>query len=739
VGSLAASINRAFARSSDLVLFGAVALALATVVIPVPPAMMDWLIAANMSVSLLLLFLSMGINKPSQLTSFPTLILLTTLFRLALNISTTRLILLEANAGEIIDGFGNLIVRGNFVVGTVVFLVVTLIQLIVITKGTERVSEVSARFGVDAVPGKQMAIDNDLAQGRIKQPEAQARREELERESTMFGAMEGATKFVKGDAIAGLVIVAVNIVGGLLVGVTQMGMTAGEAARTFAILTIGDGLVSQLPALMISLAAALVVTRVADPSGAPGISKGAAFDIIREVLAQPRAMLAGAGALLLLGVANVVLDLLPPLPFFGLALAAGVLGFVGLRLKRDEHRREREVLAARDTAALGTSVASPPTARTAPEPKRLPIVIRFHTDSLRAILQPDQPEAAKAVQDMLQQVRRKVSMATGFQYPPIQCTRAEGSGFRPPECGFVITLGTTAIWNGGLPRAMVMSGARCTLLPMARLQAAGIEAQTAVLAGLWIPVAIFAKEQDAAVRGLGVETYGPEQLFQDAMLDALRRSAGDIFGVQEASVMVEELREFAPDLVEAVIPQMFALHEVAEVMCRLLREDVPVADVRLILEGLARWRGKHKDPIEVANFVRVHLRRVICAKLSVASPAGPVIRYFTMDRDLERAIEDHVVMTDHGLVVGLGDSDLGLLRKGMQSANERAMRLGVPRVIVTDGAIRSQVRAALEEYPEFAVLSRRELAPGYRAERVGEVGGVLAAAAQPVAGASSAS
>lgn len=736
MGSVLAAFNRLFSRSSDLILFGAVALALATVVIPVPPAMMDWLIAANMSVSLLLLFLAMGINKASQLSSFPTLILLTTLFRLALNISTTRLILLEANAGEIIDAFGNLIVQGNFIVGTVVFLVVTLIQLIVITKGTERVAEVSARFGVDAVPGKQMAIDNDLAQGRIKQPEAQARRDELERESTLFGAMEGATKFVKGDAIAGLVIVVVNILGGMLVGITQMSMSGGEAARTFAILTIGDGLVSQLPALMVSLAAALVVTRVADPASGQSSAKGAAFDIFRELLAQPRAMLAGAVALAVLGVANLVLDLLPAMPFLGMAIVVGAMGVTGLRLRQNEAKREREVQAARDA---GAAVSTPGTVtaqagRPAPEPKRLPILVQFHGESLRDLLQPDQPDVAKGVQDRLHLVRRSATSITGFQYPPVQCVRSNDPAYRLPEFGFSVGLGPTVLAYSGVPREMVTQGWRCAMVPVAQLRAASIEAESAIIPGLRFTVSIFSQEHEGAVRALGVETLGVDQLFERLLRDILVRSAGDIFGVQEASSLVEDLRELAPDLVEAVVPQMFALHEVTEVMCRLLREEVPVGDIRLILEGLSRWRGKLKDPVEVTEFVRYHLRRVLCRRLSVASPSGQIIRYFTLDRDIERAIEDNVAMTDLGPAVGLGDSDLALIRKSMASAYERAARLAMPKVIVTDAAIRPHVRAALSDYPDFAILSRRELAPGYRAERVGEIGGVLAAPAGSVAG-----
>ncbi|MEM6313755.1 MAG: FHIPEP family type III secretion protein, partial [Planctomycetota bacterium] len=323
-------LNELISRGSDIFVAASVLMIIVLLVIRVDQTVMDWLIAINISIAALVLLTVLYIPDPRRVPSFPTLLLLTTLFRLGLNVSTTRLILLEADAGEIIDTFGQFVVAGNFVVGAVVFLVLVVIQFVVIAQGAERVATVSARFTLDSLPGKQSVIEQDMAAGRISPERGQRERAALDRESKLYGAMDGAMKFVKGDAIAGIIISLVNVVGGLVVGVLQQGMDVGEAAQVYTLLTVGDGLVSQIPALLLSVSAGLVVTRVAaemdtDKPGSTNIGR----DIIEQILSQKRALLLLAVLLLMVTASSVLFNTgFPIVPFLALTGIAAALYFV---------------------------------------------------------------------------------------------------------------------------------------------------------------------------------------------------------------------------------------------------------------------------------------------------------------------------------------------------------------------------------------------------------------------------
>ena len=306
-------------RYADLGLAFLVVAVVGMMIVPVPPFILDLLLVLNISISMVMLLIAMYIPSALQLASFPTIILVTTLFRLALNVSSTRLILLEASAGEVIASFGQFVVRGNFVVGAVIFLVLLLINMLVISKGSERVAEVAARFTLDAMPGKQMSIDADLRAGALDLDEARQKRKDLGRESQLFGSMDGAMKFVKGDTIAGLIITAINIIAGIIIGVTQRGMTAGEAVETYSILTIGDGLVSIIPALLMSVCAGLIVTRVASEEEDANLG----MDLATQVFAQPKAFMIAAGFIFLVG----LVPGLPTIPFAIMAIVIGGLSY----------------------------------------------------------------------------------------------------------------------------------------------------------------------------------------------------------------------------------------------------------------------------------------------------------------------------------------------------------------------------------------------------------------------------
>ena len=319
-------LSQTIGRYSDLLMAGLVVIIISMLIIPVPPVMLDLLIVLNMSISVLLLLLAIYIPNALQIASFPSLLLITTLFRLALNVSSTRLILLTAKAGDVIKAFGDFVVQGNLVVGIVIFLILTIINFLVITKGAERVAEVAARFTLDAMPGKQMSIDADLRAGALDMDEARKKRNDLSRESQLFGSMDGAMKFVKGDSIAGLIITAINIIAGIVIGTSMLEMTAADALRVFAILTIGDGLVSQIPALLIAITAGLIVTRVASEEESQHLGKDIAF----QLLAQPRAFVIASTLMVLLG----LVPGLPTIPFFVLAMMSGGIGYGLIRTKK---------------------------------------------------------------------------------------------------------------------------------------------------------------------------------------------------------------------------------------------------------------------------------------------------------------------------------------------------------------------------------------------------------------------
>ncbi|HVU53325.1 MAG TPA: FHIPEP family type III secretion protein, partial [Polyangia bacterium] len=320
-GNQGQDLRAALVRHADLLLAGVVVAIVAMMVVPLPTPLLDLLLSVNIAAAVTLLLVSLYVGEALKIATFPTLLLLTTLFRLALEISATRLILLRADAGEVIHAFGNFVVAGNLVVGAVIFVILTVVQFIVISKGAERVAEVAARFTLDAMPGKQMSIDAELRAGHIDAREARVRRAALARESQLFGAMDGAMKFVKGDAIAGIIVLAVNVVGGLVIGVLQRGMDVGAAARVYTVLTIGEGLVAQIPALLVSTAAGIIVTRVAseDDGGASHLGR----EVARQVLAQPKALAIAAAMLALLA----VVPGLPALPFLALGAALGTIAW----------------------------------------------------------------------------------------------------------------------------------------------------------------------------------------------------------------------------------------------------------------------------------------------------------------------------------------------------------------------------------------------------------------------------
>jgi type III secretion protein V len=707
-------------KYSDIVLAFGVVVIIGLLIFRVTTEVMDILLALNISVSCLILLTALYIPDAMKLPSFPTILLLTTLFRLALEVSATRLILLEANAGEIINAFGNFVVAGNFVVGGVVFLILTLVQFLVVAKGSERVAEVAARFTLDAMPGKQMSIDADLRNQLISPEQARERRQALERESKLYGAMDGAMKFVKGDAIAGIIIALVNIIGGMVVGVLQQGMTPGEAAQTFTLLTIGDGLVSQIPALLICVSAGLVVTRVAgaqqDPAGGGG--GNVARDIVENVLGNPKA----------LAVVSVVLALtgfvpgFPKFAFWTFAALTGALSFP--RLAAAKAAGFAGAMAAAPGAAApgapaGTAPGAKPGAPGAPlddgkaMPRRLypvPAVLELGHDLERMFTNPDGTARPEQRQLLEEGVREMLSEETGISFPAVSL-RIENPQLRPNEYGVVVFDATLA--RGAITPDLALALADAETCASRGIQATAMRIPWSRATACAISIVDIDKATEA-----GIRTLSADKMIVNHVLVTLRRNASEFVGIQEVSNLIERLKQERPDLIKAVIPTQLTLAQVTEVIKHLLRERTPVRDLRAILESLAKHSQNQKSPAALAELVRRDLRRLLCAKYSVGRQT---LHYYAMQPDIERMIQEATVETASGPEVALPFSDQRRIIDAMEKTiDPRRHLVNDPVVLTAIPGVRRYLRQAMEFiFPEVVFLSFQELAPECVPNQVG--------------------
>jgi len=547
----AGDVRTLLTRYSDLGLAGMVVAIVGMMIVPLPTPLLDLLISVNIAAGVVLLLVAIYVSDALKIATFPTLLLLTTLFRLALEVSATRLILLRADAGEVIHAFGNFVVAGNLVVGAVVFLILTMIQFIVISKGSERVAEVAARFTLDAMPGKQMSIDAELRAGHIDHNEARRRRAALARESQLFGSMDGAMKFVKGDAIAGIVVLAVNIVGGLVIGVLQRGLDVAAAARTYTVLTIGEGLVSQIPALVISTSAGIIVTRVASEEEGAHLGR----DIGLQVMAQPKAIAIAAGLLVLLAI-------VPGLPAAPFVTLAAVLGFIAWRLLRAP-ARDAAAGVALAAAGTGATPGRAPAARAGealPIPVLTPIAVEVSAE-LGALIGPRGPgDAGPFLAEVVPQIRERLFAELGLPLP-VTRLRPGVAGLAPTA--FVIRLNEVPLGRGDIPRDAWAGGA-------ARLG--------------------------------------------DEVLALVRRYGHELFGLEEAQGLLDALERTHPALVREVVPKLISPVLLTDVLRRLVEEGISLRNLRDILGALAEWAPQERDPVALTEHVRVALRRAITYK-----------------------------------------------------------------------------------------------------------------------------
>ncbi|HDX8452893.1 SctV family type III secretion system export apparatus subunit AscV [Aeromonas hydrophila] len=672
-------------------------------VLPLPPVALDILIAINMTISVVLLMMAVYINSPLQFSAFPAVLLITTLFRLALSVSTTRMILLQADAGQIVYTFGNFVVGGNLVVGIVIFLIITIVQFLVITKGSERVAEVSARFSLDAMPGKQMSIDGDMRAGVIDVHEARERRSVIEKESQMFGSMDGAMKFVKGDAIAGLIIIFVNILGGVTIGVTQKGLSAADALQLYSILTVGDGMVSQVPALLIAITAGIIVTRVSSEESADLGS-----DIGAQVVAQPKAMLIG-------GVLLVLFGLIPGFPmvtFFTLAAVVTAGGyFIGLR-QRNAQSSNQDLPTVLAQGAGAPAARSKPKAGGKPRGKlgekeefamTVPLLIDVDA-ALQAELE------AIALNDELVRVRRALYLDLGVPFPGIHLRFNEGVGAGE----YLIQLQEVPVARGLLRPGYLLVQENASQLELLGIP---YEEGTPLLPGqptLWV-----AKEHQERIEKMRLAALTPDQVVTWHLSHVLREYAEDFIGIQETRYLLEQMEGSYGELVKEA-QRIIPLQRMTEILQRLVGEDISIRNMRAILEAMVEWGQKEKDVVQLTEYIRSSLKRYICYKYANGNNILPA---YLLDQQVEEQIRGGVRQTSAGSYLALDPTiTQSFLEQVRHTVGDLSQMQNKP-VLIVSMDIRRYVRKLIEgDYHALPVLSYQELTQQINIQPLGRVG-----------------
>ncbi|OAF03740.1 EscV/YscV/HrcV family type III secretion system export apparatus protein [Bradyrhizobium centrolobii] len=661
----------------DLMVALMLLLAIGMMIVPIPILAIDTLIGFNLGFAVLLLMVALYLSTPLDFSSLPGVILISTVFRLALTIATTRLILAEADAGSIIHTFGDFVISGNIAVGIVIFLIVTMVQFMVLAKGAERVAEVAARFTLDALPGKQMAIDAELRNGHITQNEARSRRSALERESQLYGAMDGAMKFVKGDAIAGLVVICINMLGGITIGLLSKGMSLDEALHQYTLLTIGDALISQIPALLLSITAATIVTRVNGPFG---LNLGT--DIVNQLTASTRALRLAACVLVLMG-------LIPgfPLPVF-LVLAAV---FTAASFVKDA------VQGAKAGANVAAMAPAQPHKQTLPA-EALPIALFLAPSLTRAIDKEDLQQQIARVSDL-------VSADLGITIPriPVQVDQ------QLPQSQFRVDVEGVPVEQGSVdPTQLSLTD------DLANLELSGIPFRhDRDTNRIWIE-----QSHASALRAAGIGHHRASELLALCVHSALTRHAQRLIGIQETRQLLGRMEQEYADLVKEVL-RTTSIPRIADVLRRLLDEGIPIRNTRLVLEALAEWSEREKNVVLLTEYVRSGLRRQICHRYANAHRVVPA---FIIERETEDIVRSAVRDTAVGPYLALEDRHSEMLLSQMRQIHSRIAAGRTQPVILGSMDVRRFVRGFLTRNRiDLAVLSYQDLASDFAIQPVGSV------------------
>ena len=664
---------------------------LVVLILPLPPLLLDLALAISIILSVLILMTALFIHTPLEFSAFPTVLLISTMLRLALNLASTRLILAHGHegthaAGHVIEAFGNFVMAGNFVIGIIVFTILVIVNFVVITKGSGRIAEVAARFHLDAMPGKQMAIDADLSAGLIDETEARTRRKSLEDESGFFGAMDGASKFVRGDAIAGLLVVFVNIIGGMIIGIAQQGMPFADAARTYTLLTVGDGLVTQVPALIVSTAAGLLVTKA-------GIAGSADKALLAQLSDYPKA-LGMSGAVMIV---MALLPGIPMIPFLALGGGAGALAYV-------IDKRQKLALAAK--AKTAEDAKGPP-----PEE---PIGASLKIDDLKIelgyALLPlvNSPNGGDRVTEQIKALRRSLAIEMGFVMPAVRIL----DNVQLEANSYVIKIkevdaGTGRIWPG---QHMVMdpTGAQVNLPGLHTTE------PTFGLPATWVDVA---QKEEATLKGYTV--VDAATVLSTHLTELLKANMAELLSYAEVQKLIKELPKEQSELVKDIVPSQITVSGIQRVLQLLLAERISIRDLSSILEGIADAIAFTRNPVTIGEHVRVRLARQICGQHTTRGGYLPLI---ALSAKWEQNFAESIVGQGDERSLAMQPSRLSEFITLVRERFEDAAREGEAPVLVTSPGIRPFVRGIVERFrSQTSVLSQSEIHPRVRLKTVGSI------------------
>jgi len=672
-------------KYGDIIVTLAIISIIAIIIIPIPLGAVDLLLSFNIALALLILVKAIYTEETLDFSIFPSLLLITTLFRLALNVTTTRYILSTGFAGGLIETFGSFVMQGSAIIGFVIFLIITVIQFMVITKGSERVSEVAARFTLDAMPGKQMAIDADLNAGLIDDQEAKERRKKVQRESDFFGAMDGASKFVKGDSIAGIIISIINIIAGFAIGMLTEDLGFGQALQKYTILTVGDGLVSQIPALLISTATGIVVTRASSEGNLGN-------DLINQLFNNYKIMFIISGVSVVFAMAG-----LPRIPFLLLAVA---FFYIGINLRKEVIKSE-------------TKVVPDKIAETADE-KRKPenVIPLLNVDPIELEFGYGIIPLADASQggdlfDRLIMIRRQCALELGIIIPMFRLR--DNIQLEPNH--YIIKIKGVEVTCGE-----IMFDHYLAMNPgMAEGDLEGIDT---VEPAFGLPAKWINEQEREKAEIFGYTVVDPPSIIATHLTEIVKRHAYELLGRQDVKKLIDNVKENHPALVEELIPSQMSLGEIQKVLCNLLKESVSIRDMVTIMETLADYSGMTRDADMLTEYVRQSLSRAITKQFITSQPA----KVITVDQQLEQKIIESIQQTDRGTFIAMEPDLIQLILSNLSFQLQKLINLGEQPIIITAPIVRLYLKRLTEQLTsDLIVLSYNEVDPSVEIESVGMV------------------
>lgn len=656
-------------------------------ILPIPSGLLDILLVINISIALTIILVAMNTKEPLQFSIFPSLLLITTLFRLALNISTTKLILSEGDAGSVVATFGGWIARGQVAIGFIVFLILVVVQFIVITKGSERVAEVGARFTLDAMPGKQMSIDADLNAGMINEQQARERRRNVEREADFYGAMDGASKFVKGDAIASIIILLINLIGGFIIGIAVHGMPFQDALSTYSVLTIGDGLVSQIPALLISTAAGLIVTRASSDGNL-------AEDLTGQLLSYPK-------LLYIVAVTVAFLGLFTPIHAITTLPLAGLMAYAAYRMTQNLSRKaiaEEQLVEEKQIE----EVRSPES-----------VISLLNVDPIEfefgyGLIPLADTQQGGDLLDRIIMIRRQCALEMGLVVPVIRIR--DNIQLKPNE--YVIKIKGNQVGGGEL------------LLNHYLAMSPGYDDESITgietiepsfgLPALWIDESVKERAELA-----GYTVVDPPSVVATHLTELIKRHGHELIGRQETKMLIDNIRENYPVLVDELIPSVLTVGDLQKVLAKLLREKISIRDLVTIFETLADYGTYTKDPDVLTEYVRQSLSRQITQQFS---QSGETLKVITVGPTLEKKIAESVQQSEHGSYLALDPVSTQTVYQRLMEQINRLLQSGQQPIVLTSPNIRMYLRQVIERtMQDIPVLSYSELEPSIEIQSVGVV------------------